>query len=163
MNCFHAQEKYGNTFNIGAGLGYHRYIRLPFPAFNINYEFDVAPNLTLAPFVSLLSYRENGYLYGGKYYGYHNTIVPIGVKGYYYFDKLINLDSKFDVYAGLSLGFNVSYGNWDDGYKGPSYISHYSPLYVDFHIGGEWRLKENMGLYLDLSSGFSTLGLAFHR
>lgn len=161
MNCFHAQEKYGNTFNLGAGLGYYGYIGLPVPALNINYEFDLVPNVTLAPFASILHYAEKSY-YGGKNYKYNNTVIPIGIKSYYYFDGLFKWDKRFDVYAGLSLGFNLAFGRWDNDYNGPSYAPGYIPVYYELHAGGEYHFKENLGVYLDLSTGLSTVGLAFH-
>ncbi|MEQ8535603.1 MAG: hypothetical protein RIB86_27340, partial [Imperialibacter sp.] len=51
-----AQESFGNTLNLGLGVGgysgYYGYIGHSLPVLSLNYEFDVAPNFTLAPFVS---------------------------------------------------------------------------------------------------------------
>ncbi|MGJ8661346.1 MAG: hypothetical protein ACSHXL_04865 [Bacteroidota bacterium] len=157
-----AQEKFGNTANLGLGVGYYGYLGPTVPALNFNYEFDVAKNFTLAPFVSLWSYYDRGYYYKGYKYGYRNTIVPIGVKAYYYFDQLVNLDSKFDLYLGLSLGYNLGFGRWDRGYDGPRYSPRYNPLYFDIHLGSEYHFNDKLGIYLDLSTGLSTLGLAIH-
>src|SRR4051812_15675300 len=89
-----AQEKYGRTLNLGIGIGgysgYYGYTGRSLPVFSINYEFDVAKNFTLAPFVSFYTF-SNSYYWGNKnnpyrYYTYRETVVPIGVKGTYYFD-----------------------------------------------------------------------------
>src|SRR5665647_2585092 len=77
-------EEHGNTLNLGLGLGYSNYYGYyghSLPVFNINYEFGVANNFTLAPFATFVSYHD----YDGPY-GYRETIIPLGVKGTYYFD-----------------------------------------------------------------------------
>ncbi len=160
-NFSFAQEKHGNTLNIGLGLGYYGYLGGSVPALNINYEFDVANNFTIAPFISFWSYYYTE-SYKGNKYRYRSTIVPVGAKGSFYLDDLVNLDSKFDIYLGLSLGFNLGYGRWDDGYEGPKYSRTYNPLYLDLHAGAEYHFNDKLGIYLDLSSGFSSLGLAIH-
>jgi|TARA_R110000737_G_scaffold21837_2_gene40378 hypothetical protein len=157
-----AQEKYGKTLNFGGGLSYSRYAPLPIPALNLNYEFDIAPNTTLGPYLSILHHNDYGYNYLGKKYKYSNTIVPVGVKSYYYFDGLFNWDKRFDVYAGLAVGFNIAFGRWENGYNGPVYNPTYNPFYAQLHAGGEYHFKDNLGVYVDLSTGLSTVGLAFH-
>jgi outer membrane immunogenic protein len=166
-----AQEKYGKTLNLGAGFGYYGYIGGVSPALNVNFEFDVVKNFTLAPFVSLYSYRSDSYyyydpIYGNNYYHYHETVIPVGAKGYYYFDDLLNLPKQFDVYAAASVGFNIRIRNWDNGYygdrgyHGPGYGSSF--LYTDAHAGGEYHFNKGIGFYVDLSTGLSTVGVAFH-
>jgi hypothetical protein len=157
-----AQEKYGKTANLGGGLSYSRYAPLPIPALNFNFEFDIAPNTTLGPFASILHYTDPGYFYNGKKYKYSNTVIPVGVKSYYYFDGLFNWDKRFDVYAGLAVGFNIAFGRWENGYNGPVYSPNYSPFYGELHAGAEYHFRENIGVYVDLSTGLSTVGLAFH-
>lgn len=167
-----AQEKYGNTLNLGLGIGgyggYYGYVGSSIPVFHINYEFDVAKNFTLAPFLSFSSY-SNSYYWGDKnhpyrYYTYSETVIPIGVKGTYYFDDLLKLNSKWDVYLGGSLGFAIVNSHWDDGYYGDRYYYHNtrSPLFLDLHIGAEYHFTNRIGAFLDLSTGFSTIGLAIH-
>jgi hypothetical protein len=92
------------------------------PVFHVDYEFDVAKSFTLAPFISFSSYRT-GYYWGDKndpykYYYYHETVIPIGVKGTYYFDKLLNANSNWDFYLAGSLGFAIVNSSWDSGYNG---------------------------------------------
>ncbi len=158
----YAQEKYGRTLNLGLGVGgysgYYGYVGHSVPVFSINYEFDVARNFTLAPFVSFYTYSA----YHASYY-YHETVIPIGVKGTYYFDELLNANSKWDFYLAGSLGFAIVDSRWDNGYTGDTkYFHNGNGLFLDLHIGAEYRFNPKLGAFLDLSSGVSTLGLAFH-
>ena len=157
-------EKYGKTLNVGLGFGYYGYVGHSIPIIHGNYEFDVAPNFTLAPFLSFYSYRNDAYYEanGNRYY-YHETVVPVGVKGTYYFDNLLRAGAKWDFYLGASLGFAIVNSHWDNGYNGgTSRIDGAGPLFLDFHIGTEYHISNRLGIYLDLSSGASTIGLAFH-
>ncbi len=166
-----AQEKYGRTLNLGLGLGgyygYYHYVGRSLPVFTINYEFDVAKNFTLAPFIGFYSYT-NEYWWGNKvypyrYYYYRETVIPIGVKGTYYFDGLLKANSAWDFYLAGSLGFALVKQTWEEGYYGDrNYYHSASPLYLDLHIGAEYHFNEKIGAFLDLSSGLSSIGLAVH-
>ena len=160
--------KYGKTLNLGLGVGgysgYYGYVGRSLPVFHINYEFDVAKNFTLAPFISFYSYRK-GYYWGNnnKNYYYHETVIPIGGKGTYYFDDLLKANSKWDFYLAGSLGFAIVNSSWDNDYYGDKdYYKHGSSLFVDLHIGTEYHFNNHLGAFLDLSTGVSTIGLAIH-
>ena len=45
-------------------------------------------------------------------------VIPVGVKGTYYFDQLLGAGSKWDFYLSGSLGFAIVRSTWDDGYYG---------------------------------------------
>ena len=154
-----SSEKYGNTLNLGLGLGYYGYVGQSIPVLHLNYEFGVVRNFTLAPFISLYSYSR-----ATKYgYYYHETVIPIGAKGTYYFDELLKANSKWDFYAAGSLGFAIVNSRWDNGYyDDTNEYRRASPLYLDIHIGTEYHLTNRFGVFLDLSSGVSTIGLAIH-
>ena len=158
-------ESFGNTLNLGLGVAYYGYLGGDAPIFFANYEFNVARNFTLAPFIGIASFRSyDDYYYGNAYYYYHETIIPIGVKGTYYFDELLNLNKKWDIYAAASLGFVYDHITWDDGYNGDHGRAHSaSPLYLDLHAGAEYHFNKRLGIFLDLSTGVSTLGLAIHH
>ncbi len=166
-----AQEKYGNTLNLGLGIGgysgYYGYVGRSLPVLSLNYEFDVAKDFTLAPFISFYTYSRSYYWGNGsnpdRYYAYRETVIPIGVKGTYYFDDLLDAGSKWDFYLGGSLGFSLVNSHWEDGYLGDrNYYRSARPLFLDLHIGTEYRINNNIGAFLDLSSGVSTIGIAIH-
>ncbi len=165
-------EKYGRTLNLGIGIGYYGYVGHSVPVGTINYEFDVARNFTLAPFAGIYSY-QNYYYWGNpdkphydpsyRQYSYRETAVPVGVNGTYYFDQLFHANSKWDFYAAGSLGFVFRSVVWENDYYGDKHVyQNTSPLYMDAHIGAELHLSPKTGLFLDLSTGVSTFGVAFH-
>ncbi|MFZ4547860.1 MAG: hypothetical protein ACOYN4_10520 [Bacteroidales bacterium] len=148
---------YGHTLNLGLGIGYYGYYHhagRSLPVLNINYEFDVARNFTLAPFLTFYTYRNDDA-------HYRESIIPVGVKGSYYFDQALHAGSDWDFYLGGSLGFAIRNSTWDDGYSGDTNYQDVSPLFLDLHLGTEYHLSSRVGLFLDLSTGVSTLGLAF--
>jgi hypothetical protein len=160
-------EQYGKTLNAGIGVGYYNYIGHTTPVLHANYEFDVVKNFTLAPFITYYSYQSH-YYWGNKNYpyrdyGYRETVIPIGVKGSYYFDQLLHAKSKWDFYLAGSLGFAIRKTTWETGYYGETAIDHSSSgLFLDAHVGTEYHLNSKTGLFLDLSSGISTFGVAMH-
>lgn len=162
-----ASSEYGNTVNLGVGFGYYSYVQNTMPVFHANFEIDAARNFTLAPFISYYSY-QNDYYWGdhknpNKYYYYRVTVIPIGVKGSYYFDNLLKANTNWDFYLAGSLGFAMRKTSWENGYNGDRSISHGSSgLYLDLHIGTEYHLNSKFGLQVDLSTGLSTIGLAVH-
>lgn len=159
-------SEYGNTLNLGVGIGYYGYIGSSTPVFHMNYEIGVAENFTLAPFLTYFQYRRYQYWNGpnnpGRNYYYQQTVIPIGLKGTYYFDDILNAGSKWDFYLAGSLGAAIRRTRWEDGYNGEREYRGSGPLYFDFHIGTEYHLNDKAGLFLDLSSGISTVGLAVH-
>ncbi len=154
-----SSENYGGVLNLGLGIGgysgYYGYAGRSLPVFTVNYEFDVARNFTLAPFISLYSYRHNDD-------HYRETIIPIGVKGSLYLDQILKAGSDWDFYLAGSLGFALRNSRWDDGYNGNTLYHDRSPLFLDLHLGTEYHISNNLGLFLDLSTGVSTIGLSFH-
>ena len=157
-------ESFGNTLNLGIGIAYYGYLSSSVPLFMANYEFNIAHNFTLAPFIGYASYKSNNsYNYGNDYYYYRETIIPIGIKGTYYFDKLLGLNPKWDIYGAASLGFVYDKVSWENGYDGNNNVRTASPLYLDLHIGAEYHVSKRIGIFLDLSTGVSTVGVAIHH
>lgn len=154
-------ENYGNTLNLGLGVGgyggYYGYYGRSLPVFSINYEFGVAQNFTLAPFATFVTYHDYY-----DTYGYRETVIPLGVKGTYYFDNILGAGPDWDFYLAGSLGFSVVKTSWDDGYHSNNDFRTADPLFLDLHVGTEYHLSRKVGLFLDLSTGVSTIGLAFH-
>ncbi len=160
-------EKYGTTLNLGVGIGYYRYVGYSVPVFHANLELDVAKNFTLAPFITYYSYR-NDYYWGNnnkpyRYYKYSETVIPMGLKGSYYFDDVLNANKKWDFYLAGSLGFAIRKTSWENDYDGQRTIRQGTgPLYLDIHSGTEYHINKSAGIFLDLSSGVSTIGIALH-
>jgi hypothetical protein len=148
---YNVSAQNGGTFNVGLGLVVH-----------IDYEFNAGRSFTLAPFANFYTY-SNRYNWNGDYYTYRETVIPIGVKGTFYFDELFHASSEWDFYAAGSLGFAIISRNWQNGYGGDTdYYRGGNALFLDAHIGAEYHFNSHTGIFLDLSSGVSTIGLAFH-
>jgi hypothetical protein len=163
---YKGSEGFGNTLNVGLGFIHTDYTYGSVPMFHANYEFDVARNFTLAPFISFASFRSDNYYWNGAPYSYRQTIVPLGIKGTYYFDRLLGAGPKWDFYAGASLGFVYSSMSWQNGYYGDKSVAHdVTPLYLGIHVGSEYHVSRKVGLFVDLAFGgatVSTFGVAFH-
>jgi len=159
-------ESYGKTLNLGIGIGgyagYYHHSGHMMPVLHLDYELDVANSFTLAPFISFYTYRNNHEWQNNSYY-YRQTDIPIGVKGTYYFDRILEANSDWDFYLAGSLGFVLITSRWEDGYNGDKdYYPYPNPLFLDLHIGTEYHLSNKVGIFLDLSTGVSTIGLAIH-
>jgi len=160
------REKFGPTINLGAGVGYYGYLGAPAPAVMLNVELDIARNITLAPFIGFYTY-SNDYYWGDPHYPYRNyayreVVVPLGIKGAYYFDQLLHASDRWDFYAAASVGISIHQVSWDNGYYGDrNVINGPSPLYGTAHIGSRLHITPKFGIYLDLSTGISTFGLSF--
>ncbi len=161
----HTNEEYGNTLNIGVGPAYFPYLGYTVPFLSLNYEINVARNFTLAPSLGIASYRSyDYYYYAGRRYYYRETVMPLSLKGTYYFDRILNAGPNWDFYLAASLGFNFHSVSWEDGYNGDRGVARdVSPLYLDAHIGAEYHISRSCGLFLDISTGVSTFGLAVHH
>lgn len=166
-----AQEKYSNTLNLGLGVsgysGHHKRYNKTIPVISINYELNVAKNFTLAPFIALYTFKDQYYWgnknYPDQYYQYSETVIPIGVKGTYYFDDLLKANSLWDFYLGASLGFAIVNSRWDNGYNGDKdYYGNNSNVFLHLHIGAEYHFTKRLGAFLDLSTSVSSIGLAIH-
>lgn len=156
-------EYFGNTFNIGVGPGYFGASLMRSPYFTFNYEVDVLRNFTLAPFVGFSTYRSNPQIWGPRYYYYRGTIMPLGVKASYYFDEVIELPERWDLYAAGSLGYTIISKRWEDGYGGTvGTLPGIRPLFLDIHVGAEYQVTDATGIFLDLSTGTSVVGVGLH-
>lgn len=170
-STLNAQENHGRTLNVGVGIGgysgYYRYVGRSLPVLHIDYEFNAGRNFTLAPFANFFTY-SNKYYWGNNStprarYTYRETVIPIGIKGTYYFDDIFQAGPNWDFYAAGSLGFAIVRRQWEDGYLGDTnYYKGGNSLFLDVHIGAEYHVNDQTGFYLDISSGVGSLGIAFH-
>lgn len=166
--------KFGQTLNVGVGVGgysgYYSYVGHAMPVYHMDYEYTVAKNFTLAPFANLYTYTNGYYRFAScnhdipqQYFTYHETVLPVGAKGTFYFDKLLRAGSRWDFYAAASVGLAIIHSKWSTGYDGDmGYFHSTNPLFLDAHIGTEYHMSKTLGITLDISSGVATIGLAIH-
>ena len=161
-------EQYGNTLNLGIGEGYYSYTGYIVTALHADYEFRIAHNFTLAPFIELFSFHDQVY-WGDpqnnyRYYHYHEVDVPMGAKCTYYLDEALNLNKNWDLYVAASLGLTMRTITWQEGDNAPSsFANGEGPMFLELHVGGEYHINNRLGVYLDLSTRVSTIGLSIHK
>lgn len=125
----------GKQINFGTGLSNYG-IPLYF-----GMDFGVHPDITAGFVLSARSYNQVDY--GSK------SLLVIGVYGVgnYHFNRLLELNPEWDLYAGLSLGF--VHWNYDKGYP----HSKNSPLGIDLQIGGRYYWNDRWGVNAEIGGG----------
>ncbi|MCP4521778.1 MAG: hypothetical protein GY827_08840 [Cytophagales bacterium] len=158
---------YSGTLNVGLGTGYNGYDGIPILA---HYEaLEAANSLTLGLFLGFgtssydftYTVEENGETVL-KEDSYRRSYIPVGIKGVYYIDDLLGLIDELDIYGGVSIGFTYwSYTSSNDQFDEDNFNSGTSPLFWTFHIGIEYHVNDKVGVFLDASTGMSSLGVSF--
>lgn len=124
-----AQENYGNALNAFVKFGDQASI-------SANYEFEVAPSLTLSPEARIWFSGENNLALGGR--------------ADYYFDSLFDLVEPWDIWLGVDAGFIT--GDGDD-------------FSLNAHFGVEYKINEFIGIIGEFGGGTTTaggIGVGFH-
>lgn len=113
-------------------------------------DFGVHPDITVGFEGSFRTYNQK---FAGVNYG--STIIGFSGNGNYHFNKLLEIPSNFDFYAGLNIGFYV----WSSpsGYPGDGA----SGLGLGAQVGGRYFFKKNFGLNLEFGGGNAFSGGKF--
>ena len=110
-------------------------------------DYDIYPDISIGAEISYRSYSESWV--GGKY---SQTIIGFLGNGNYHFNRVLNIPSPWDFYAGLNLGFyNISSPN---NYNG----SVDSGLGLGAQIGGRYYFNKKWAINFDLGGGNSVSG-----
>ncbi len=133
-----------NNLNLGVGFsgwGVPVYIGL---------DFGIARDFTLGLEFSYRNYREN---WRNDYY--HHSIMGFSGNANYHFNRILQIPSNWDFYAGLNLGFFV----WSspDSYHG----NHSSGLGLGGQVGVRYFLSNRIGLNLEFGGGNAFSGGKF--
>lgn len=123
-------------FNAGIGLsswGIPVYLGL---------DYGVHPDITVGGELTFRSYHEKW-----EGYRYNHSVVGIAGNGNYHFNRILNIPSKWDFYAGLNLGFYIF--NSPSDYPG----SHTSGLDLGGQVGGRYYFSEKFGINLEFGGG----------
>ena len=136
--------KGSKQFNAGVGLsgwGVPVYLGM---------DFGVHPDISVG---GELSFRRHSNKIAG--FRYHHNITGISGNANYHFNRLLEIPSKWDVYAGLNLGFYI----WSspDEYKG----SESSGLGLGAQIGGRYYFNDKIGINLEFGGGNAFAGGKF--
>jgi len=128
---------------LNAGIGFSGW---GMPVY-VGLDYGVHPDISVGGELSYRSYSES--LVGAKYS--HSVIGIIG-NGNYHFNRVMNIPSPWDFYAGLNLGFyNMSSPS---NYGG----SNSSGLGLGAQIGGRYYFSQKWGVNLEIGGGNSVSG-----
>jgi hypothetical protein len=105
-------------------------------------DFGVHPDITVGFEGTIRSY--SGYW---KNSPYTYTTVGLSGNGNYHFNKVLEIPSNWDFYAGLNLGFY--FGSASTAYGGTGV----SPLGLGLQVGGRYFFNKKFGLNLEFGGG----------
>jgi outer membrane immunogenic protein len=137
-------ENRRTQLNVGVGFsnwGIPLYIGL---------DFGVHPDISLGLESSFRSYNQN---YTGI--GYRSSIIGFSGNGNYHFNRILEIPSNWDFYAGLNIGYFV----WSTPSDYPGTGS--SGLGLGAQIGGRYLITNNFGLNLEIGGGNAFSGGKF--
>lgn len=135
-------EKEGLQLNAGfgtSGWGTPVYVGV---------DYGIHQDITLG---GELSYRSDSQTYESN--KYKSSVIGIGVNGNYHFNRVLNIPSKWDLYAGLGLNYYIwSYDN--DMYK----ANDNSDIGLGAQLGARYFFTDKFGVNLELGGGNATSG-----
>jgi outer membrane immunogenic protein len=109
-------------------------------------DFGVHPDITIGP---VASFRNYGYRYNGTRYDQNLTV--LGFNGNYHFNKLFEMPSQWNVYAGLTVGYYI----WSSGdYVG----AKDSGIGWNGQVGARYFFTKNFGVNLEFGGGTASGG-----
>lgn len=142
-----AQAPLGNGgVQLNAGVGFSGW---GIPVY-VGMDFGISNDVTLGFEGSFRNYREN---YSNN--KYNSTILGISGNFNYHFNRVLEIPSIWDFYAGLNIGFyawtspNDYPGDGDSG------------LGLGLQIGGRYFISDNLGLNLEVGGGNAFSGGKF--
>ncbi|HKO77499.1 MAG TPA: outer membrane beta-barrel protein [Flavobacterium sp.] len=119
-------------------------------------DYGIARDWTLGGQISFQT-DNDPYHYGGNTYHYDSSAVGIGANGNYHFNRILNMPSKFDFYAGAALTYY--FWNYND-YDGNNHPDH-DALGLGLQVGGRYFFTDKFGINLELGGGSATSGAKF--
>jgi outer membrane immunogenic protein len=137
-------RKGGQQLNVGLGFsgwGVPLYVGL---------DFGIQRDFTLGIEGSFRTYRQNY-----KEVRYNSTIIGLSGNGNYHFNRILEIPSDWDFYAGLNIGYY--FWSTPSDYPGP----YSSGLGLGAQIGGRYFFRNNFGLNLEFGGGNAFSGGKF--
>jgi hypothetical protein len=135
--------KGGKQLNVGLGFS-----GWGVPVY-VGADFGVHDDITVGP---RLSYRNRSYRFLGS--SYRQALTVIGFNGNYHFNRLLNLEDKWNLYAGLTLGYYL----WSDSER-PG--AEASGIGLDAQIGGRYFFTDKLAVNLEFGGGTGVGGGSF--
>ncbi len=136
-------EKGGIQINAGLGMS-----SWGLPIYG-GFDYGVGNNISIG---GELSFRSKSESYGNSKWKTSYTSIA-GIANYH-FNEVLNIPSKFDFYAGLSLGYSI----FNSKYDGPGGDYDYtgsgdSGLYLSGQVGGRYFFSDKVAVNLEFGGG----------
>ncbi len=116
----------------------------------VGFDVGVPKDFTVGGELSFASYYDDWH---SRHY--HHTVTGISGNFNYHFNRLLNITPKWDVYAGLNLGFYI--WNSPNDYEG----NHSSGLGLGLQVGGRYYFTDKFGINLEFGGGNEFSGAKF--
>jgi outer membrane immunogenic protein len=123
---------------LNAGIGFSGW---GVPVY-VGLDFGVARDFSLGIEGSFRSYGQD---YTGS--KYRSSIIGFSGNGNYHFNRILEIPSNWDFYAGLNIGYYI----WSSPTNYPG--GDRSSLGLGGQIGGRYFFQKNFGLNLELGGG----------
>jgi outer membrane immunogenic protein len=129
-----SSTEHGNT-QLNAGVGFSGW---GIPIY-VGFDFGVRHDMTLGLQASFRRYDQD---YQHIYY--NHTILGFSGNGNYHFNRILNIPSNWDFYAGLNIGFYF----WSSPTDYPGTGS--SSVGLGAQVGGRYFFSDRFGLNLEV-------------
>lgn len=164
----YSYQNYNNGNNWNGS--YNRSNKMQIPTLSISLQKAFWDDITIGGQVSFNAFgSEYDRLDGNGYYRhskYTQTNTYVTARGEYHFNRLIGLDPKFDLYAGLLAGVRITFNkesqryDGNDGRYGNQYRNDY-PEYSSSNVGPtvgvfagfRYYFVNNLAVYGELGAG----------
>ncbi len=138
-------DKGGKQLNAGVGFS-----NFGVPIY-VGMDFGVHESITVGP---RLSYRNYNQTING--FAFNQNLIVLSFNGNYHFNKLIELPSEWDLYAGLTLGYYI----WSVKDNNNNFNTNQSSgIGLDAQLGARYFFNDKVGLNLEFGGGTGNGGL----
>jgi hypothetical protein len=141
---FSYTQKGASQLNLGVGFS-----NWGVPLY-LGFDHRVSNDISLGLELSYRGYNER---YNGN--DYNHNVTAFSGNGNYHLNRVMDIPSNFDFYAGLNIGFYIwsSPNNYDG--------THNSGLDLGAQVGGRYFFSKNAGLNLEFGGGNAFSGGKF--
>ncbi|MEX2597843.1 MAG: outer membrane beta-barrel protein [Salibacteraceae bacterium] len=123
---------------LNLGLGFSNW---GLPVY-LGFDYGVHKDVTLGAELSFRSYNER---FDNQ--RYNHSVFGISGNVNYHFNSLLNISPKWDLYAGLNIGFY----HWNSSNNYPGRYN--SGLGLGLQVGGRYYFTDRFGLNLEIGGG----------
>jgi hypothetical protein len=149
------------TLNAGIGIGFAGIEgSATLPPISIGYQVGITNKISVG---GIVCYSGSSYkaAFGASSYEWKYSYIVIGARGEYHF---MEPSDKLDLYAGLTLGYDIVSVTTPSGtLTGISYSAAGSGLFVGGHVGARYAVSNSWGGFAELGYGigYLTVGAYF--